>query len=830
MPVHTRKTKPTPPKAPPKTPPPTTTAVAATNTASPTTQQPILSPGTHTEEALPTILDTPTVQNPSVFAPTPSTTPPHVHFQDTPTMTLPAPATPWDAVDLVFTLDVAFLMDKSPFGLNLSHACTEWLPSLGIYDLEDLFHISQQHTVVSLTNFFTEPVFTEHQNDFLIFLKFGELCKAHVGPLPTISEIQATWITKIVKLLRYANVSADTSHISTNERSKGGYNGHPKTNIQARKLVSEEEESIDDESNTESEVDSIRHGNSTKDKRSHYQSSSSEEETDDEKRNSRSKGRKDKTTKKKDYLKRGTGFPAYQGRDILNYDSEDRISTSHISYSLGPQIIKTQLPGRIQWDGTRRGFSDYRVAIEGFYTQWFSSYLVDARFHELYRKHGPGKVIDHPDLPRNFKITRPQLEEAKVHMYGAIKQSTGKSNTAKKFLTRHQNELDGLKVWIDLLRYLDHKGTKDVLESRLVRMTSRLYTSNYPGGLAKYVDDLDEAFSGLEELGNGYTSRQKTHCLINNLQLSGVNDYWISHCRNNFTRFEDCVDYLRDEAVRREDIAEQIGARKARLVTKKKETQGIPIMDSNSDFNSMDELGQICEEQGITLGADEMRLVQLALQRNPAYYVPKPVYEIIKAIMSTEQFKQFLDAKKNAEQSSTPAERPNENQPPVTPRQYQRDSNANRTNLESEAEETSDEEDIEALSHLASMSGLYEYRSAMMTKVVASAATTTEYGTAQFHRLIFDTGADTCVIGMGWLITQYYGTLVNLVGFDSVYAKKKHLKLCTAVTIIEHPSGEKFLLRIHQAVHNPDACDTLLSEYQLNQGGCRIDSKSKSHR
>jgi len=65
---------------------------------------------------------------------------------------------------------------------------------------------------------------------------------------------------------------------------------------------------------------------------------------------------------------------------------------------------------------------------------------------------------------------------------------------------------------------------------------------------------------------------------------------------------------------------------------------------------------------------------------------------------------------------------------------------------------------------------------------------------------------------------QYYGPLVNLVGFDSITAKKKHLRLCSAVTVVEHPIKGPFLLRIHQAVHNPDAEDTLLSEYQLNQG------------
>ena len=34
-------------------------------------------------------------------------------------------------------------------------------------------------------------------------------------------------------------------------------------------------------------------------------------------------------------------------------------------------------------------------------------------------------------LARYIKITRPQLEEAKVHLFGAIQHSTKKSNTVK---------------------------------------------------------------------------------------------------------------------------------------------------------------------------------------------------------------------------------------------------------------------------------------------------------------------------------------------------------------------------------------------------------------
>ena len=101
--------------------------------------------------------------------------------------------------------------------------------------------------------------------------------------------------------------------------------------------------------------------------------------------------------------------------------------------------------------------------------------------------------------------------------------------------------------------------------------------------------------------------------------------------------------------------------------------------------------------------------------------------------------------------------------------------------------------------------------------------------TTKYYRLIFDTGADTCVVGKGWDVTHGYGLPISLVGFNSTHARKKDLRICTAQIVIEHPEAGRFLISIHQAVHNPDAHDTLLSEYQLSEAGCKVDSKPIFH-
>ena len=124
-----------------------------------------------------------------------------------------------------------------------------------------------------------------------------------------------------------------------------------------------------------------------------------------------------------------------------------------MSFSEFPHHLKTHLPAKIQWDGTTAGFHEYKMAIEGFYTKMYADYLFDKRFQKLYVKYGPTQTTDHPLLPKYIKITLPQLEEAKVHLFGAIKLTTKKSNTVKKFIYRHSDERDGILVWIDLCTY-----------------------------------------------------------------------------------------------------------------------------------------------------------------------------------------------------------------------------------------------------------------------------------------------------------------------------------------------------------------------------------------
>ena len=94
---------------------------------------------------------------------------------------------------------------------------------------------------------------------------------------------------------------------------------------------------------------------------------------------------------------------------------------------------------------------------------------------------------------------------------------------------------------------------------------------------------------------------------------------------------------------------------------------------------------------------------------------------------------------------------------------------------------------------------------------------------------ILDIGADTCVLGKGWeVITVHRLRKAHVYGFDHQAAVKKHLDIVTAVSVVE-VHGETILLQVNEAVHNPSADNSLLSEFQIRDYGVTFNSVAKKH-
>ena len=70
---------------------------------------------------------------------------------------------------------------------------------------------------------------------------------------------------------------------------------------------------------------------------------------------------------------------------------------------------------------------------------------------------------------------------------------------------------------------------------------------------------------------------------------------------------------------------------------------------------------------------------------------------------------------------------------------------------------------------------------------------------------------------------------MNIVGFDSQASRRDGLRVVIAITAVEFGDGKVILIRISEAAFNPNSTHSLLSEFQLQEKGCKIDSKAKRH-
>ena len=70
---------------------------------------------------------------------------------------------------------------------------------------------------------------------------------------------------------------------------------------------------------------------------------------------------------------------------------------------------------------------------------------------------------------------------------------------------------------------------------------------------------------------------------------------------------------------------------------------------------------------------------------------------------------------------------------------------------------------------------------------------------------------------------------MNIIDCDSDRSKKTRLSVVVAVTSVDISDGSSVLLRISDAAYNPNLMHYLLSKFELQEKGCKINSKVKRH-
>ena len=92
-----------------------------------------------------------------------------------------------------------------------------------------------------------------------------------------------------------------------------------------------------------------------------------------------------------------------------------------------------------------------------------------------------------------------------------------------------------------------------------------------------------------------------------------------------------------------------------------------------------------------------------------------------------------------------------------------------------------------------------------------------------------DSGADSCIFGTGWqLMARYAHRAVNLVGYEPG-TRKSRVPLVSACSLIADEAGNQLIGIVREGAWNPGSPTTLLSEFQLRDGGLLVDTVSHYH-
>ncbi len=69
----------------------------------------------------------------------------------------------------------------------------------------------------------------------------------------------------------------------------------------------------------------------------------------------------------------------------------------------------------------------------------------------------------------------------------------------------------------------------------------------------------------------------------------------------------------------------------------------------------------------------------------------------------------------------------------------------------------------------------------------------------------------------------------NIIGFNPEFANRKDCRIGTFMTVTKTQDGRNVVLVYHEGVQNKDCSTSLLSEFQMWEYGCIVDSTASTH-
>jgi hypothetical protein len=151
---------------------------------------------------------------------------------------------------------------------------------------------------------------------------------------------------------------------------------------------------------------------------------------------------------------------------------------------------------RVTWDGSIDRFEIFRNNVEGHYGQSDAGYLFDPDFQAAYLERGTHCFVDFLDEVPSAS----QIKNDIRALYGALL-SACQGGVGRSILMENRLKQDDIRSWYQLVNQYETESNRNVRIKRLENVITTVYSRHYRGGLFKWIQDYEDAFTELVLLG-----------------------------------------------------------------------------------------------------------------------------------------------------------------------------------------------------------------------------------------------------------------------------------------------------------------------------------------
>jgi hypothetical protein len=175
----------------------------------------------------------------------------------------------------------------------------------------------------------------------------------------------------------------------------------------------------------------------------------------------------------------------------------------------------------VTWDGRIGRFEDFRNNLEGHYGQSGAGYLFDHDFQAAYLERGPDCFVDFldevPSLSQIKKDTRSLYGNLLTAWQGAV---------GRRILMENRLKQDGIRSWYQFVIKYETESNRTVRIRKLENAITTVYHRHYRGGLLKWIQDYEDAFTEIALLGETIwdDDGNKKRWFVQNAQNIGMVD------------------------------------------------------------------------------------------------------------------------------------------------------------------------------------------------------------------------------------------------------------------------------------------------------------------